>query len=183
MANTTPVIFTYKNRELMVAAAKDGSLYVLDPKSLKTQLSATAPAGNIYGGLSSWQDADGARYILAPTWSPKGAITAYRLGDSNGVPTLTQAWVSTDLPSPQPVVITAGVVFALSSGDYASEHAKPTGHAKLYAFDGATGKEIYNTGDQVTTPANLTGITLANGRLFFTTTDGTLYGFGIYLER
>jgi hypothetical protein len=183
MANTTPVLFTYKERELMVAASKDGSLYVLDPKSLKTQLSETAPAGNIYGGLSSWQDTDGTRYVLAPLWSPKNAIAAYRLAESNGVPTLTQAWVSENLPSPQPPVITSGIVFALSSGDYGADQTKPSGHATLYAFDGATGKELYNSGDQVPTPANLTGVTLANGRLFFTTTDGTLYGFGIYLER
>jgi hypothetical protein len=184
MANTTPVIFTYKNRELIVAAAKDGRLYVLDPKSLKTALSETAAAGSVYGGLSSWQDTDGTRFVLAPTWAPKGAITAYRMTDADGgAPTLTQAWVSRDLPSPQPAVITSGIVFALSSGDYASEGAKPTGHAKLYAFDGTTGKELYNTGEQVPTPANLTGVTLANGRLFFSTTDGTLYGFGIFLER
>ena len=52
----------------------------------------------------------------------------------------------------------------------------------MYAFDGATGKEVYSTGNQVTAPANLTGMTLANGRVFFSTTDSTLYGFGIFLE-
>jgi hypothetical protein len=50
-------------------------------------------------------------------------------------------------------------------------------------LDGATGKEIYSTGNQVTAPGNLTGVTVANGRVFFTTTDNTLYGFGVYLER
>jgi outer membrane protein assembly factor BamB len=53
----------------------------------------------------------------------------------------------------------------------------------MYALDAATGKEMYSTGNQVTAPANLTGMTIANGRVFFTTTDGTLYGFGVHLER
>jgi outer membrane protein assembly factor BamB len=74
-------------------------------------------------------------------------------------------------------------VFALSAGDYANDRSKPAGHATLFAFDGITGKELYSSGDQATAPANLTGMTLANGRVFFTTTDGTLYGFGIFLER
>jgi outer membrane protein assembly factor BamB len=56
-------------------------------------------------------------------------------------------------------------------------------HATLYALDAATGKELYSTRDQVTSPGSLTGVTVANGRVFFTTTDNTLYGFGIYLER
>jgi hypothetical protein len=184
MANTTPVVFTWQNHELVVAAGKNGQLYVLDPKALKTSLSETASAGTIWGGLSSWQGADGTRWVLAPTWGPKaGAIVAYRLVDSNGVPTLTQAWTSHDLASPEPPVITSGIVFALSAGEYANENAKPTGHATLFAFDGVTGKELYSSGDQASAPANLTGVTLANGRVFFTTTDGTLYGFGIYLER
>jgi hypothetical protein len=194
LAASTPVLFTYQNRELMVTAGKDGRLYVLDPKALggtdhKTPLSETAAVGNVWGGLSSWQDTDGTRWVLAPVWGPvdpavkSGAIVAYRLVDSNGVPTLTQAWVSRDLSAPEPPVITSGIVFALSAGDYANERAKPSGHATLYAFDGATGKELYTSGDHATAPANLTGMTLANGRVFFTTTDGTLYGFGIFLER
>jgi hypothetical protein len=184
MANTMPVIFNWQNHELIVAAGKGGQLYVLDPKALKTSLSETAPIGNIWGGLSSWQGTDGTRWVLAPVWGPgAGKIVAYRLNDSNGVPTLSQAWTSHDLSSPMQPVITSGIVFALSAGNYANENAKPSGHATLFAFDGTTGKELYTSGDQANEPANLTGVTLANGRLFFTATDGTLYGFGIYLER
>src|ERR1035438_7399723 len=97
---------------------------------------------------------------------------------------LTPAWVSRDIHSPEQPVITSGVVFALSAGDYGKdERPKSPAPAVLYALDGATGKEMYSTGNQVTAPGNLTGVTVANGRVFFTTTDNTLYGFGVYLER
>ena len=199
---TTPVVFTYKEKELVVSAGADGRLYLLDAKNpggedhktplCQTQPVASAGAG-IWGGLSSWQDSDGTRWILAPVWgpvnpelnvpanngtAPNGSIVAFKLEDRGGKLALTPAWVSRDIHSPEQPVITSGVVFALSAGDYGNSTP-----AVLYALDGATGKEMYSTGNQVTAPANLTGVTVANGRVFFTTTDSTLYGFGIYLER
>ncbi|MCU1262393.1 MAG: pyrrolo-quinoline quinone, partial [Bryobacterales bacterium] len=102
-----------------------------------------------------------------------GAIAAYKVEEHEGKPVLTPEWVSREMDSPEPPVITSGVVFALASGS----------HATLYALDALTGKEMYSTGSQVNAPGNQTGVTLANGRVFFTTTDGTLYGFGIFLER
>jgi outer membrane protein assembly factor BamB len=104
--------------------------------------------------------------------APHGSIVAFKLTDVEGKPVLTPAWASRDLNSPVTPVITSGVVFALSTG----------GHATLYALDSATGKELYSSGNQVNAPASLTGMTVANGRVFFTTTDNTLYGFGIFLE-
>jgi outer membrane protein assembly factor BamB len=69
-------------------------------------------------------------------------------------------------------VVTSGVVFALSTGD----------KAVLYGLDADTGKELYSTGTQVPAAGALTGMTVANGRVYFTTADGTLYAFGIYME-
>lgn len=192
----TPVVFTYKERELVASAGADGRIYLHEAAKLggedhKTFLSRTAPLGTakggIWGGLSSWEDADGTRWVAAPVWgglnadlkvaasngsTPNGAIVAFKVQDENGAPSLVPAWSSRDLTSPVPPVITTGVVFALST----------TGKAILYALDSATGKELYSTGNQVTVPATLTGLTVANGRVFFTTTDNTLYGFGIFME-
>jgi outer membrane protein assembly factor BamB len=173
LSSTTPVFFKHHDHDWLITGAKDGRLIVLDPKDL-TKHAETDPIGTVGEGISSWQDTDGTRWVVAPNWSPeKGTLVAYKFDDKGGKPTLTQAWTSHEMPSPQPPVITAGVVFALASGS----------HATLYAFDGATGKELYSTGDQVKAPANLTGLTVANGRVYFTTADGTLYAFGIYLER
>jgi outer membrane protein assembly factor BamB len=186
-SSVTPVVFTWKDKEMVVSAGKDGRLYLLDAQSPggadhKTPVYRTAPIANgnpgIWGGLSSWEDGDGTRWVLAPVWgrvtATNGAIVAFKLEENNGKPVLTPAWVSRDMSSPEPPVITSGVVFALSAG---------APHATLYALDGATGKEMYSTGNQVTAPGNLTGVTVANGRVYFTTTDSTVYAFGIYLER
>ncbi len=205
---STPVVFTYKNKELLVSAGADGRLYLLDAKTPggedhKTPLfqtpPVTSPGAGIWGGLSSWQEPSGTRWILAPVWgpvnaalqlpddngsAPNGAIVAFKLQDRGGKLSLVPAWVSRDIKSPEPPVITSGVIFTLSAGDYGlDEHSKSSSGATLYALDGATGKVLYSTGDQVALPANLTGITVANGRVFFSTTDNTLYAFGIYLER
>ena len=190
----TPVVFDYKGRDRIVSGGSDGRLHLLDSESVKTALHSTAAlssGGGVWGGLSSWEDADGVRWVAAPVWgalnpelkapvangpAPNGSVVAFRVEEQGGKPVLTPVWVSRDLSSPVPPVITSGVVFALSTG------AKNKGRATLYALDSATGKEMYSTGDQVTAPANLTGLTLANGRVFFTTADSTLYAFGIFLE-
>jgi outer membrane protein assembly factor BamB len=180
----TPVVFPYKGRDLIVSAGNGGRLYLLDSQSL-TSLYQTEPlsTGEIWGGLSSWQDEAGTRWVFAPVWG-RGVIMAFKVEESNGKPVLTQAWTSRNMSSPEPPVITNGVVFALSAGEYTrDERPKGSTHATLYALDAATGKEMYSTGDQVAAPGNLTGVTVANGRVYFTTNDNTLYAFGIFLER
>ncbi len=198
----TPVVFTWKGREMVVSAGKQGTLYLLDAQSLggadhKTALYQTSPATSanhgIWGGLSSWEDGDGTRWVLAPLWgpvsselkafatsgeAPTGSVVAFKVEEHDGKPVLTPAWVSRDMRSPVPPVITSGAVFVLAAGD-----AKASTHATLYALDATTGKEIYSTGDQVAAPGNLNGLTVANGRVYFTTNDKTLYAFGVFLER
>jgi hypothetical protein len=84
----------------------------------------SAPEG-IWGSLSSWEDTDGTRYVLAAVWG--------------------------------------------------------RAHATLYAFDGMTAEGMYSTGNQVSTAGNLTGLAIANGRLYFATIDNTINVFGKYL--
>ncbi len=184
--SATPVVFPWKGHDVIASSGPGGSLYLLDSQTPggadhNTPLFHTQPdAANrsVWGGLSTWEDADKTRWIAAPLWGPTGAngsIAVYKVEDQGGKPALKQAWVSREMPSPEPPVITSGVLFALAAGG-------PSG-ATLYALDSATGKEIYSTGSQVSAPANLNGISIANGRVYFTTTDGTLYAFGIFLER
>ncbi len=206
--SVTPVVFTWKEKEMVVTAGKQGTLYLLDAQSPggadhKTPLYQTGPVtsanGGVWGGLSTWEDADGTRWVLAPVWgaissemkgftgngaAPNGSIVAFKVEEHDGKPVLTPGWVSQNLNAPQPPVITGGIVFALSSGNYSSpDRPAAASHATLYALDAATGKQMYSSGDQVSSPANLVGMTLANGRVYFTANDNTLYAFGIYLER
>lgn len=202
-----PLLFRFKERSLVAAAGPDGRIYLADaaPASKEdpwTPLFQTEPVGTgarIWGGLSTWEDADGGRFLYAPVWGPlnpdlaqmapngppqHGAILAFRVEDHDGKPILTPAWVSHDMPSPEPPVITAGTVFALSAGEYGRNGQPKNGaHATLFALEAATGGEVYSTGNQVDAPGNLNGVTIANARVYFTTVDSTLYAFGIYLER
>ena len=208
-AAATPVIFRYKERELIASASDDGRISLADVAGAGNHqtplfqtpaiISGTSTGHGIWGGLSTWEDADGTRWILAPVWGevskdiaaltsgaapPNGAIVAFRVEEHDGKPLLTPVWLSHDMASPEPPVITAGTVFALSAGEYGRDSKPKSGaHATLYALDATTGKEIYSSGNQVTAPGNLTGVSIANARVYFTTADNTLYAFGIFLER
>jgi len=189
LISPTPVVFSYKEHDVIVSATNEGRLVLLDSRSMGTPLSQTEPiasSGRIWGGLSSYEDPDGARWIYAPVWSDSetGSIVAVKLEERDGKPVLTKVWASENIISPEPPVITGGMLFVLSAGKYGfNEYPKGSSHATLFAFDAATGKEMYSTKDQVPVPATLSGLTLANGRVYFTTVDNTLWAFGIYLER
>jgi outer membrane protein assembly factor BamB len=184
LGETSPVAFTYKDRDVIVTVGKTGSLYLLDTKSLNLPLYQTPPIAGEDSkivGLATWETAEGTRWVLAALSGEKGSVVAFQLTEEADKPVLKQTWTSHELSMPETPVVANGVVFALSAGE-PGKKGKLGGHATLFAFDGETGKEIYSTGDQVNAPANLSGITIANGRVYFSTTDSTLYGFGYYLE-
>ena len=64
----------------------------------------------------------------------------------------------------------------LSSG---SVRRNPNGRrAALYALDALTGKELWSSGDQITSWNHFSGLSIANGRVYIDTYDGMLYCFG-----
>jgi outer membrane protein assembly factor BamB len=172
---TVPVVFSFKERQLLVAANRDGHLYVLDagaltvPLSRSPQFVATAPDS----GLATWEDAGGSRWILVPSGS---SILAFKLVDQGGKPTLVPAWTSPDLKVPSSPIVINGVVFALASG------GPQSGSAVLYALDGETGKELWNSGTAISSFAHGSVLSGADGQVYVPTYDNTLYAFGIPLE-
>jgi hypothetical protein len=42
--------------------------------------------------------------------------------------------------------------------------------------------DLYSSRNLVSVPAALTGVTVANGRVYFSGVDGTLYAFGLFME-
>jgi outer membrane protein assembly factor BamB len=137
----TPLVFSWKGKDLIVAAGNNGRLYLLDSASLggsdhHQPLFATEPlaglGGGLQGGFSSWNDADsGDRWVYASLWgppksssqfpatngdTPHGSIVAFKVALQNDRPTLAPAWISTDVPSPATTVTSGGLVFALSTG-------------------------------------------------------------------
>ena len=208
----SPVVFNYKGRDLIATATQDGRLALFDSslgaavyQTPRVTGSENSVDHGIWGGISSWEDMDGTRWVLAPVRgplnsdfknsmvngpAPNGSVVAFKIEDQNGKLVLTPAWVSRDLSSPLPPAIASGVVFALSAGEFTrrvkdsaiEERPKGSTHATLYALDAATGKELYSSRNLVTAPASLTGLTVANGRVYFGSIDGTFYTFGMYLE-
>lgn len=163
-----------------------------------------------WGSLATYEDAKGTRWVYAPVWgplhpdakfpvtngdAPAGSIVAFKVEDVNGKTVLTPAWVSRNLIIPAPPVVTNGMVFALSSGENvrqanenqgglwsAQQRAQKSQGAILYALDAETGKELYSSGNSVTSFTHFAGMALANGRIYFSTFDNTLYAFGIPIE-
>jgi outer membrane protein assembly factor BamB len=52
-------------------------------------------------------------------------------------------------------------------------------HAVLYALDARTGKELWNSGDQIASWNHFSGIALANGQLYSNDYQGNVYCFGL----
>ena len=179
---TAPVVFAWQGKEVVAAANQDGRIYLLDAASPggadhRTPLAQSAPGNVAVGDLATWEAA-GTRWILAPTGARaggSGAIAAFKVVDQAGRPTLQSAWVSRDLIVPQTPTVVNGVVFAVSGGD--AQHA-----AVLYALDGATGKELWNSGSTMTSFAR-TGISGGASQLYLGTNDGTIYAFGFPLVK
>jgi outer membrane protein assembly factor BamB len=192
---SSPVIFEYKSKALLAATTKDGRMHLLDTAALggadrqtplyKTDVDPKA-TDFVAGALASWLDAGGTRWVLAPT---AGAIVAWKVVDRSGAPVLEPGWVSRDMVSPLPPMIINGVVFAVSSGEFrtndgkvtAAQRAQRSSPAVLYALDGATGKELWNSGKTITSFAR-GGLTGGGSQLYLGTYDGTLYAFGFPIE-
>jgi hypothetical protein len=206
---STPVVFEYKGKTLIAAAAADGSVHLVDAANLSTALSVTPSASSKVGrasapgSLASWQDRDGARWILvahsgalpagfmpAGGVVTKGAILAWKLGEEGGKLALKLGWASRNLVSPLTPTIINGVVLATSSGEFRTNDGKMTaamraarsGRAVIYLLDGATGKELWSSGATITSFARGNALSGGMGQFYLTTYDGTIYAFGFPME-
>jgi outer membrane protein assembly factor BamB len=170
-----------------------------------------ASAG-VWGALATWEDKDGTRYVLMPFWGPKhpkfkapiehgevvqGAVAAFKVETRPAGVQLTPVWLSRNMVNADPVVIANGVVFAYGNGEDTAQASVDIGlayntaanriarstHATLYALDGRTGRELWSSGDQIATFNHFTSISVANGRVYIGTFDGTLYCFGLEAAR
>jgi outer membrane protein assembly factor BamB len=158
-----------------------------------------------WGSLASWLGKDGTRWVLGPMGgeaavqisktygpTPNGGILALKLKEVNGKAELAPAWLSHDMITAEPPVIVNGVVFVLAAGEFtgqandavgglfdAKERIQRSVPAKLFALDAVTGKELYSSGDQVTSFLHQAGLSVAGDKVMFGTFDGTIYCFGL----
>jgi outer membrane protein assembly factor BamB len=147
MGNTTPAVFPYKRWELLVGSGKEGTLYLLDAKSLGgnthqkplyraplyTNENADFEGRGFWGAFATWEDSKGTRWVYAPAWgpvhpeapafpvvngpTPNGSIMAFKVENKDGQPVLSPAWISPNMNVPEPPVVANGVVYAVSSGE------------------------------------------------------------------
>jgi DNA uptake protein ComE-like DNA-binding protein/outer membrane protein assembly factor BamB len=178
-SDVTPLVFRHDGKDLVVAGTGDGDLFVLDSTSLggtdhRTPLARARAGAALRGAFASWEDPDtNARWIYAPL---PGAISAFKLDQRDGKPTLTHGWTSGDIVAPAAPVVANGLVYGLSTGTASKR-------ATLYILDAATGKPLFTSSDGVTGTAQPdTSLAVANGRVYFTTQDNTVYSFGIPTE-
>jgi outer membrane protein assembly factor BamB len=102
--NASPTVIRVNDKDLVLATANDGRLYVLDAASLggadhKTPLHVTAKYSNagVTAGVASWED-QGTRWILAPMIQPSAdRPTASRRAPEAYVPAVMPPAVPTEL--------------------------------------------------------------------------------------
>lgn len=192
---SAPVVFNHGGRDLVAAANRDGKIYLLDSKSLggadhKTPLAVSTAVGNVITGDLSTFEAAGTRWILAPVAGgvnsathfagvngtvTNGAVAAFKVVDQSGKPSLQPAWVSRDLTNPLTSLIINGVVFATSGGN--AQHP-----AVLYALDGGSGKELWNSGNSITSYSRAP-VSGGSSQMYLSTADSTIYTFGFELVK
>ena len=133
-----------------------------------------------------------------------GGVAAYTLEERDGTWQLVPQWLSRDMDMAEHAIVANGIVFTYASGEDATQvfpdraFDDPQGpqlggavsnagvrripgsrHATVYALDALTGRELWNSGNEITSWSHYSGLTVANGRAFITTFDGTIYAFGI----
>ena len=179
----TPLVFQHNGKDIVVAGA-GSEVYLLDSGALGGQDHSTPFArarveGAVRAAFAGWEDPETrTRWIYVPVSgadSASGGIAAFTLEERDGRLTLVPRWTSRGMVAPAAPVIANGLVFALSTGGKSN--------AKLSVLDAASGKELFTSRDTVTGAANPdTGLAVANGQVYFSTQDNTVYCFGIPTE-
>ena len=128
-----------------------------------------------------------------------GAVAAFKMekNPATGKFFLNPAWISRDMKHADPPLVANGIVFGFASGEDVVLRSPPmpyggapdnggtpgrisrSTHSVLYALDGQTGQELWSSGDTITSWNHYSGISIANGRVYIGTYDGTVYCFGL----
>ena len=190
---TGPTVFRHGAKDVVAAATKDGRLILLDVASLGGANHATpllaspslvSSSGSITAeALATWARSAAAgggpedRWILVPL---SGRVVALRVTEAKGVFSLKPEWTANDLTAPATPIIVNGVVFALSTGRRTAGGGSP---AVLHAYDGASGKALWNSGKAMTTFASPGSYWSALSQVYVGTDDGTVHAFGFLDER
>lgn len=196
---TAPLVFRAGSQDVVAAATRDGSIVLLDATSLggpshgvslsRSTAASTNRGGYVPGGLATWEDSSGTRWLLVPT---ETTIVAMKVTTAGGVPALQVGWTSRQLRAPLTPIVVNGVVFVVSSGKFvpppgvnvaAADRARQSVPAVLYALDAATGRELWSSGNTITSFAHGPALWPGIGQVHVAAYDNTVYAFGFAMER
>ena len=161
-------------------------------RSAATSTAGAPNARTLRGGVASRGTEE--RWILVPLAGRpsvaratngairNGAIVALRVAEAKGLFSLEAEWTSHDLATPATPIIVNGVVFALATGRPAAAGGAGT-PAVLHAYDGLSGKALWNSGKSMTTFASPGSYWSALSQVYVGTDDGTVFAFGFLDER
>jgi len=171
--STAPLLFEYKGKAMIAAATKDGAIQLVDSAAPSVAAAKSSPGDKEPYALASWQTVAETRWIIATC---ANSITAWKLVDSNGSLGLQQVWTVHNVVTPAAPLIVNGVLFAVERGD--------GGHnAVLFAFDALTGKQLWSSGDMISSfVSKQGGLAAGGGSIYLGTHDGTLSAFGFPIE-
>jgi outer membrane protein assembly factor BamB len=139
---------------------------VLVPKWVSRDLELPGmPVGTAGGVILAISTGERGRFAAANRAAQEARAVATKLG-ANAIGDLFQNWNAAN---------------SGGQGQKQDEAARRTefDHAVLYAFDPATGKELYSSGDVLDSWNHYGGIAVANGRVYVTTWDARVYSFGL----
>jgi outer membrane protein assembly factor BamB len=185
---SSPVVVKMKNKVLIIAGTKSAVVSAVDEgaKLVATSTPVTSAPGAV-AGVAATDDANAPLIVASVTGRPhasipagngaaaNGSIVAFKAADENGTTKLQPQWASRDVTSPAPPLVIDGVVFAVG--------ARTQKGAVLFALDAATGKELWTSGSAIGAPVRGIGPSGGDGQVYVATADGTLYAFGIPVER
>jgi len=195
---TGPIVLSSGSREIVAAATRDGSIVLLDARSLggpahetalSRSLASSERTGFVPSGLTTWVDSTGTPWVAMPTAT---TITAMKVASVNGAPTLQAGWTSRPMRTPLSPVIVNGVAFVVSSGEYlpppgatlsAADRSRQSVAAVLYALDAATGRELWSSGSTITSFVHGPVVWPGIGQFHVAAFDSTVYAFGFPIER
>jgi outer membrane protein assembly factor BamB len=171
---TTPILFqpTGCPSTLVASKRKDGNLFVSaegDLNHVVQTLQIASPEDWEFNGIPAWDPVTQMLYIGNSSDSPPyshGMVALQAHSDCS----LSLAWQNTvgpNLTSVSPPTVAGGVVY-YGDGPGSTE----------YAFDAATGAELWNSGSSISVGIFATPM-VANGELFVASWDNHLHAFGL----
>jgi hypothetical protein len=148
LGSSNPVVFPFDKWNLVATSAKKGVIYLMDALHLggadhRTPLYVSPRWSNdsmkfSYNGMwsvmTTFVDAQGQRWLLAPFYGPaakdtagmfkithgptvNGELMAFKVVIKNNLPALEPVWMSQDLDLPGVAVVANGLIYILASGD------------------------------------------------------------------